>query len=179
MLKLSLRSLETFDEATETFDTIGGVDVELEHSLYSVSKWEERNKKPFEKMDFTFEVLMGYIECMCITPDIPSKYWVCLTRTQLAEVMEYIKDPHTATTISNLEKKAGKSKVITAELVYSWMFSLGIPMECQHWHFNKLLTLINVCTIQQMPPKKMSRKKAAQQQRELNAQRLAKYNTRG
>lgn len=181
MLKFFLKSKEVFNEELNEISTIGGVEVQLEHSLYSIAKWEEIYKKPFEKTEMNFEILMTYLECMCITPDIPSSYWVCITPTQLKDVLSYIKDPHTATTINNgnAKKAFGKPRTITAELVYSWMISLGIPMEFQHWHFNRLLTLISVCTIEKTPPKKMSRKAAGRHQHELNAKRLAQYNTRG
>lgn len=180
MLKLFLRSVETYNEETEEFKTIGGVTVELEHSLYSVSKWEEIHKKPFEKAEMNFDFLMGYLECMCMTEGIPSNYWVCITHAQLKEVLAYIQDPHTATTINHIPgKKPTKQRTVTAELIYSWMIFLNIPIEFQHWHFNKLMTLISVCNLETSPPKKMSKKEALRHQSDLNARRLAQMKTRG
>jgi hypothetical protein len=44
---------------------------------------------------------------------------------------------------------------------------------------NRLITLVRVINLKNAPPKKVNRKTAAQQQRDLNAQRRAQLNTRG
>ncbi|MFR9256176.1 MAG: hypothetical protein ACLVJ6_12135 [Merdibacter sp.] len=57
--------------------------------------------------------------------------------------------------------------------------SLQIPMECQKWHLNRLMTLIQVCDIKNRPPKKMGKKETISSYKALNEARRRKYGTRG
>ena len=68
---------------------------------------------------------------------------------------------------------------MTAEVLYCRMFANNIPMECQKWHLNRLLTLIRVCDDANGPRSKMSKRQTAAHYAEQNALRRAKYNTRG
>jgi hypothetical protein len=54
------------------------------------------------------------------------------------------------------------------------MIQLGIPIEFQKWHFNRLMTLIQVCQSENEPPRKMSQREIMQQNAALNAARRAK-----
>ena len=182
MLRLFLRSVETFNEDTQEFETIGGTSVDLEHSLYTVSKWEEIHKEPFGQATVDIRFVMGYLECMCVTENIPSSYWACLTHQQLNDVMQYIQDPHTAHVFNRQQQKPSRRRTVTAELIYCWMITLNIPIEFEHWHFNRLMTLIEVCTKENAPKKPMTKAEkaaAVKRQRELNAARRAKYNSKG
>lgn len=179
MLCLELPSIEIFNEQTEQFETIGGLTVELEHSLYTVAKWEAKHKTSFMSADMDLPFLTDYAKEMCITKNVPDNAWLCLTRDQLADIISYMNDSHTATKINRKHTAGKSSRSVTAELIYYWMFSLKIPMECEHWHFNRLMTLIEVSSVESMPKKKMGKKEAIQQQKELNAMRRAKYGTKG
>ena len=55
----------------------------------------------------------------------------------------------------------------------------SIPMEFQRWHLNRLLTLISVVADYHAPKKKMTREEVLSQNAKLNAERKAKYNTKG
>jgi hypothetical protein len=63
--------------------------------------------------------------------------------------------------------------------MYYWLVALNIPFECQYWHLERLITLVKVINLKQSPPKKMSRREIADQQRRLNAERRARYGTQG
>lgn len=179
MLTITIPDSELFNEATQEFLTVKGQTITLEHSLVSVSKWESKWKKPFLGMDQkTEEEIIDYIRCMTITQNVNPSIYAGLTRDNLKEIIAYIDDKMTATTFKNQQQKHSR-EIITAEIIYYWMIELGIPFECQKWHLNRLLTLVNVCSIKQAPAKKMSRKDAMMQQSQLNAARRAKYKSRG
>lgn len=72
-----------------------------------------------------------------------------------------------------------RGEVITSELLYYYMFSCGIPKECEKWHLNRLITLIRVFGEKNKPPKKQSTRDLISQYASLNAQRKAKLGTRG
>lgn len=183
MLKLSLPKLEIWNDKTESFEEIGGANVELEHSLYTVSTWESKWKKPFSKKDsFGRKEFIDYIaNHMCQTPGIPANVWLSLDGKAIKQIQDYIEDPMTATTINRAHQigKAHRKETVTAELIYFYMFQFGIPIECEHWHLNKLMTLIDVCSVKSSPPRKMGKRDALSQQAALNKARRAKSGSRG
>jgi hypothetical protein len=102
-----------------------------------------------------------------------------MRQKNLDEINAYIEAKHTATTFSQMPAKTGRGEIITSELLYYWMIAFNIPFECQHWHLNRLFSLIRICSIKNQPQKKMSRSEIAARNRELNAQRKAQLGTRG
>ena len=171
---------------TELFDGVGNFintkeqTLQLEHSLVSLSKWEAKWHKPYlSRKAMTIEETIDYIRCMTLTQNVDPNVYKAITPSNLKTVTEYIDAPMTATTISNAKKKGGSRKIVTAEVIYYWMISYGIPFECQKWHLNRLLTLINVCNVEGSPPQKLSRAEVAAQYKALNAARRKQWNTRG
>lgn len=179
MLQITIPQIELFNEETQEFFQIKEQTLCLEHSLVSVAKWESKWKKPFlGTEEKTMDELTDYIRCMTITQNVNPICYLGLTRGNILEVKNYIDDTMTATTFKN--RNGPKShEIITAEIIYYWMIELGIPFECQKWHLNRLLTLVNVCSIKNTPAKKMSRKDALAQQSQLNAARRAKFKSKG
>jgi len=178
MLKLCVVTGEFYDEQTERF-IVESVDVILEHSLVSLSKWESHFEKPFiGEEDKAREEMLWYINAMVLSPEVSLEVFDKLSKENYDQINKYINAKMTATWFS--ETQRGKSReVITAELIYYWMISFGIPFECQHWHINRLLTLIRVCSEMNAPKKKLSPQEVAARNRALNEQRRKKYNTRG
>lgn len=183
MYLLSLTPKEVYDESNERFYSTAGTLLKLEHSLHSLYLWESKWNKPFlsdEKK--TVEETISYIQCMNQTPDVPDWVFQYLTAEEIHGVNEYMNRPMTATTfreIPGVNKRPGGRKIITAEIIYYWMFRAGIPLEWEHRHLNQLLTMIRVCNEKDTPPKKMSKKDMLAQRKALNESRKAKYNTRG
>lgn len=179
MLKIFVPSAELYDERTERFVTVNGRELQLEHSLVSISKWESKWKKPFlDNRVKSRDETIDYIRCMTISQNVDPNVFVCLTDANIEAVNRYIDDSMTATTFKNSQKKPNR-QIITSEIIYYWMIALEIPMECQKWHLNRLLTLIRVCDEKSQPGKKKSRKDIIAENRALNQMRRARTGSRG
>lgn len=181
MLEIQIKTGETFNEETGEFNVVGPV-LYLEHSLLSLSKWEEKYEKPFldPKNEKSTAEVIDYIRMMVVAPDDGVDLVDKLTNENLIEIQNHITAKRTATWFSDQgAKKPPSREVQTSELIYYWMFSLRIPKECEEWHLNRLMTLIRVFSEKDKKPEKMSQKDIMARNRTLNAQRKAKYNTRG
>ena len=178
MLELMVPGHEFFDEDKNEFVSTKPTKIVLEHSLISLSKWESKWEKPFLSSDKTTPETIDYIRCMTLTQNVDPLVYNSLSKENLEAVGDYIQAPMTATKLK-ARKQARSNETVTAELIYYWMIALNIPFECQKWHLNKLLTLIEVCSIKNQPQKKMSRSEILRHNRELNAARRAKYKTKG
>jgi len=180
MLRITVPVLELFNEHDSSFTTLDGCDLELEHSLLSVSKWESKFHKAFlgpgEKSE---EEVLAYIEAMILTPVFPPEVCSRLTQSNLADIHSYIESSHSATTFNDRQRPGRRSETVTSELIYYWMVSFNIPFECENWHLNRLLTLIRICNVKQSKPKKMPPSELARSRHELNEQRKAQLNTQG
>lgn len=180
MLTIVVPGVEMFDDRSQEFVTHHDVTLELEHSLVSLSKWESKHEKPFlGKAEKTSEEVIDYIRCMLLTPDVPEKVIEKLTEENIIQINQYIDAKMTATWFNEPPGAPQTQSVITAELIYYWMTVFQIPFECEHWHLNRLFTLIRICNIKQAKPKKMSRAEIAARNRELNAQRRQQLGTKG
>lgn len=179
MLEIEVPEKEFFIEANSSFITTKRTVLQLEHSLISLKKWESKYNKAFlTKTDKTSEETMYYIKCMTINKQVDDLVYYALSEEDIIRINDYIQAPMTATTFHNQEKTRN-NETVTAELIYYWMVALNIPFECEKWHLNQLLTLIQVCNIKNTPPKKMSKSSLAKRNAALNAARRKKYNTRG
>lgn len=179
MLTIEIPEQELFDEENSRFITLKSQKLQLEHSLVSLSKWESKWERAFlGKEPMTDDQLVDYIRCMTITQNVDPSVYNRLTIDNIKAVDSYINRKMTATTFHNLQEKPDRN-VVTAEIIYYWMITMGVPMECQKWHLNRLLTLIKVCALKNSPPKKMSRASAMARQRSLNASRRRATGSRG
>ena len=128
----------------------------------------------------TNEEFLDYIRCMTINEGVPDSVYQTLSTKDIDKILSYIGDPMTATTINRRGKPPhGSRDTMTSEVIYFYMIANNIPFECQKWHLNRLITLIEVCGIKNGPQRKMSKKEIMERNRVLNAQRRAKYNTKG
>lgn len=174
MLTITIPGRELFDEKTSTFSTTKEQKIVLEHSLVSLSKWEAKWHKPFMSQDpKTQEETIDYVRCMTITQNVDTNIYNYLTKQNIEDVYKYIENQMTATWFNDTAKpQRGKKEVITSELIYYWMIALKIPIECQKWHLNRLLTLIRVANIKNSSnDKKMGKKEILKSNAEINASR--------
>jgi hypothetical protein len=180
MLTITVGAADVYNDETETFSSHGGTELQLEHSLVSLSKWESTHEKPFlDSKDKTPEEVLDYIRCMILPPNPPGEILRELSKENFEEINAYIDRKMTATWFSEIQPKTRNREVVTSELVYYWMTVFHIPFECETWHLNRLFTLIRICNIKQDKPKKMSRGEVARRNRELNEQRKAQLGTKG
>lgn len=183
MLQLRIPAHEYFDESKNEFVHTNEYELVLEHSLVSVAKWESKWHKPFMgKTPKTNEETFDYIRCMTINQHVCCIDYTLIPPAIISRIEAYIADPMTATTFARPEEKATNKEVITAEIIYYWMIAFNIPSEYQKWHLNRLLTLINVCSIKNQPPKKLTaadRKKMLADRKRMNDERKAKLGTKG
>lgn len=179
MLRITIPAVELWDEQNQEFGMTKERKLQLEHSLVSISKWESKWCKPFLLSgDKPIVETVDYIKCMTLTQNVPDDVYNCLTNTNIREITNYIDAPMTA--VHFAEKKGKRlNEHITAETIYYRMITLGIPIECQKWHLNRLLALIEVCATKSEPPKKMSKREIMKRNAALNAARRKKLNSKG
>lgn len=177
-------SSELWDEEKQEFvypDAKPEQILRLEHSLVSVYEWESKWCKPFfSKNEKTYDETIDYIRCMTLDDSVDPEVYLRLTDKNISEIYKYINAPMTATVFYNNEvSNAGRRETVTSELIYYWMINFKIPFECQTWHINRLMTLIEVCRIKNTPPKKLSEREIMSRNAALNAARRQKLNTKG
>lgn len=198
MFEITIPGEELWDARRAEFTSTKAVTLRLEYSLVSLSKWESKWHIPFfdDSIEKTPEQMQDFVRCMTVTQGVDPTVYARLTVENLNAIYRYMEDPMTATWFvgegrpgeknqnGTAKRRArrrppGTGKVLTSEVLYSRMFQAGVPIECERWHLNRLMTLIRVCQEEQAPPRKMSRKDALRQRRELNAARMKKYGARG
>ena len=181
MLTLEIPELEGCNEKTREFISTKACTLHLEHSLIALSKWESKWHKAFlRKQKKTDEETRDYVRCMSVYDDVSPNILIGLTDENISQINAYIEDSMTATYISDIHKGAGTNRdTVTSELIYYWMIALNIPFECQYWHLNRLMTLINVCSIKNQPAKKMGRNELMRRNTALNAARRKQMHTKG
>lgn len=187
-LPIIIPSKEIYLEDREEFIYTEEKKLTLLHCLRSVNEWESKWKIPYlqdekeaNEKPKTVEQYLDYIRCMSLEPiEIGVLYG--LTKEHHEQIATYIKDPMTATWFSEEPKSARKKEkhIMTAERIYSNMFQCGIPLECEEWHLNKLLTLLRVMSIDMNPEKKkMSKNEIFARNNALNQARRAKMHSKG
>ena len=181
MLTLFIPAREGFNEETQRFLKFRPFMVKMEHSLISISQWEARWEKVFltdEKK--TEEERLSYVYDMCITRNLTDEQIVSLVLHESKSIEDYIGASRTATTISRHKTpNQRRGEVVTSELIYYWMVAYDIPFECQKWHLNRLLTLVEICNIKQSKDKPMSKRDTMRQNHATNQARRARLKSKG
>jgi hypothetical protein len=176
MLEIRVVLEEGYDEESSKFVSSSSFTVRLEHSLSSVSKWESIWEESFlGKKDKTQNQTISYVEMMILNDDLPPGVFQRLIENHLEEVMTYVTADMTATKLRADPNGPQSRETITSELIYYWMISMNIPVQFEHWHLNRLITLIRVINLKNSPKKKMT----ASERKNLNRQRIQQRGTSG
>lgn len=177
---------EYFNSVDSTFvygDPFPGATITMEHSLYTISKWEEKWKIPYlSKKEKTPEQTIDYIRFMAFPESIDDVVFENLTEENIKQINEYINGSFTAAKTGNIAVQEGKSRYnpdMSADDIYASMVMARIPFECQHWHISRLLALLDIIGKKQNPPKKMGKNELLRRNAKLNAARKAKHHTKG
>lgn len=178
MYKLVIKEKELLNEDTYEIIQTKSYTIMLEHSLVSISKWESIYQEPFfeiaNKPDIDRDKIIAYVKCMTITQNIDDIVYTYIDNQELTGILEYMNSRQTATVINNTKKNEKNDTFITSELIYYWMVALRIPFECQRWHINRLLTLVNICNIKQDPESnKLDESEVLSRYERMNNQRLS------
>ena len=174
---------EFFNNETNEFHYIKETTFKIEHSLVAIAKWESKWHVAFldDKTEKTNEMIIDYIRCMTISQNVNPEVYYHLPESVIKDINDYIGDPMTATTFNTRQdNRINNGEFITNEIVYYWMIASNIPLECEKWHFNRLMTLIRVCSEKNNPDKKkMNKRDIFNQNRALNEARKKAMHTRG
>ena len=159
------------------------MNIQLEHSLISVRNWEMKHHQPFADIEeMTPEQLIGYIKCMTINRQKDESVYDQLSAEDLTRIIEYIKDPASAWQIPPPKNQKGRRKrANTVESIYYAMIQCGIPLDCEKWHLNSLMALIDYCTRQGKVGggKPKSQKELTDMYFRINEANRKKYHSRG
>lgn len=172
---------EFFNSEKNEFYKVKSTTFKIEHSLVAIAKWESKWHVAFldDKVEKTNEMMIDYIRCMTISQNVDPQIYYHLPQEVINEINDYIGDPMTATVFNDTNKGVNRGEFVTSELVYYWMIAQNIPLECEKWHFNRLMTLIRVCGEKNKDPKKMNRRDILNRNRALNEARKKAHKTRG
>lgn len=183
MLEIIIPPDEMYNDATGEFEYGDEVKLLLEHSLISISKWESRWNKPFlgncSKSDAETR---DYVKCMTTNKGIDDSIYLRLDGEAYTKINEYIIAPMTATVIRDdrTYNKQNNASALTSEVIYYNMIAFNIPMECEKWHINRLMTLIRVCQIKNdNGNNKKPMSTVMKNNAELNAARRKQMGTKG
>lgn len=175
MLTLKIPDTELFDGERNEFYTVTGGVFRFKHTLKAISEWEADFKKPYFSDDNSDEDRKWYYVYMCLDEGLTHYH---LTPEVMGEIDRYISDPRTATRIHTV-KQNGPNQIVTSEYIYSLMVAASVPFETEEWNLNRLLTLLEVISVQRNPNNKMTTEEVYKQNISLNEQRKRQYNTRG
>lgn len=149
MIEETIVGIEGFDQVTQTFIPAPKTrTIRLEHSLISISKWEEQTKRRFlSKVSGpkTKEDWIVYMQCMSLDGPIDPLLLQCVTDIQFDRIVKYIQDNKTATTgLTKKKPSSGKPKEMSSEMIYCYMAFYRLPWYAEKWHLSRLLTMIDV-----------------------------------
>lgn len=187
MISITVPVCEVYDQKTNTFYRVDKpITLQLEHSLISVQKWEAKWGKCFLNTKHkTQEEAIDYVRCMCITPNVKDDVFYCIPLKEMNRIAAYIEAPMTALKFVRPPGNGGipkrKKEIVTADIIYYWMISYGIPSEYRKWHFNQLMTLIQVFNEKNQDPKKRkkSRMQLLNEFKDINEANRKLFNTKG
>lgn len=186
VLDLFIPSQEYWDENKNEFITTRDTTLHLKHSLISLTRWEQKYKRRFlDEGPNNPEEILWYIKCMTMNREpISDLVYQSISEDDYEKVKNYIQDPMTATTVPKKQPKQGeKPEKLSSELIYYYMTALQIPFDCEKWHLNNLLTLIELASYKNAEAspntKKRSKSEIMRDYASINRKNRARFHSKG
>lgn len=185
MITIHIPQSEIWDDGNNEFIYIEEQTIDMEHSLVSITKWEAKHHKVFlEENKKTPEEMMDYVRCMCINPLKNERDILGISKKDIEKITNYIEDPMIPFKLKSKDdgntygRKKNKDPMCGI-MIYYYMVSCQIPFECQHWHINQLLALIQIYSMKENPGNPLKGSKLANRNTTLNAMRKARLGSKG
>jgi hypothetical protein len=183
-LKLETSAKLGYNYEKDEFVDVPAQIVVLEHCLLAVARWESKWKVSFFKDQETWtpSMIRSYIQCMDLDDSADPNFVICLNNEQEHEIMDYIKDEKTATTVTHFKKAPASGETLTSELLYYYMAQVPLPFDvCERWHLSRLLKTLEIASVKNDPEatKKMPANMWREKQRALNAARRKQFKSKG
>ena len=187
VLDLFIPGQEYWDENQNIFRYTKDTTLHLKHSLISLTRWEQKYKRKFlveGEGPNNPEEMLYYIKCMTMNREpIDELVYQSISENDYEKVKKYIKDPMTATKVPKKPKTDEKPEKLSSELIYYYMTALQIPFDCEKWHLNNLLTLIELSSYKNSEAnpnvKKRSKSEIMKDYAAINKRNRAKFHTKG
>jgi hypothetical protein len=155
--------------------------LQFEHSLLSLSKWEEKHKKPFlASASKKHEEMIDYFGDMLLNPEESPDIVYRLDPTQMDRLTDYINESRTASAVPEEKNVNGVVEIVTSELMYYWLVALEIPFHpVETWHVSRLTMLIKITNFKKQPAKKRNPKELLSDWASLNQRNKERFGTTG
>lgn len=170
----------TWNGTSKKLIRIPAIHLELEHSLRSIAKWESKWHVSFlDRPGMTPEEFQDYCRCMIINKvKVPNAH-LYIPKKEIRRITDYMTDPMSARVVRERPGKKGAMRITTCEYFYFLMARYHIPYECENWHFNRLMALIDCCIVNNGDVPEMSYGEKMQYYRDLNEKRRREWGTTG
>lgn len=185
MIQIVIPGREIFLEQTNEFITYTSCKLKMEHSLKSIAKWEgETEKSFFDGEALTEKDFRLYVRCMTVNPPEDETIFELLSPKDYEKIALYMQRAMSGRQFYRPTNRKGKTRKrpgqsMTAEDVYYTMVQYGIPLECENWHFSRLMALIRTFQQKGGGGERMTPMQQARFWDELNNQRRAKMRSKG
>lgn len=184
MLKIELPAGEFWDNQYNIFRTRKPRTLRLEHSLISLTRWEQHYKRRYLSKysgPQNPEEMAYYFYCMTIDGDVEPWMFLNLPPDTNKRIYDYINDEMTASEVHDSGPKKGpkNKEELSSELIYCYMFELGIPKECEKWHLNNLLTLIRIMSVKNNGGETIPKSQQWKNYAAINKANRALFHTKG
>ena len=171
MFSLEIPDLELFNSEKMQFYIVKGGRFTFSYNLHNLYKWENRTNVRFiDNPDLSIELLCDFMISICneeLNPELVNDKLIYMFMEEINKV--------TGPTILPKRPSSGKKNILTSDIIYAYMYTLGIDTKWEYENLNKLLLLIAVIQDISNPPEKMSKEESIESMRQQNEEMRRKY----